>query len=106
MNAMSGKVVADHQQDWCQHLPFITSAYDSSRHKGTNYFPNSLVYRREIRMPLDVICGPIDAQVSHNEYAEFDSTSIRHTIQYTLPNPFRNSIICECECEKGPDRRL
>jgi predicted aspartyl protease len=32
MNAMLGKVVADHQKDWCEHLPFVLAAYRASRH--------------------------------------------------------------------------
>ena len=79
MNAMFGKVVADHQQDWCQHLPYIMSAYNSSKHEGTNYSPNYLVYGREIRMPLDIVYGPIavDREVNQDEYAESDSASER-----------------------------
>ena len=72
MNSMIGKVVADHQQDWCQHLPYIMSAYNWSKHEGTNYSPNYLAYGREIRMPLDIVYGPIAVgqEVSHDEYAE------------------------------------
>jgi len=72
LNAMLGKVIADHQQDWCQHLPYIMSAYNSSRHVGTHYSPNFLVYGREIRMPLDILYGSSDISqgVTQDEYAE------------------------------------
>jgi len=43
LNNMMGRVVSEHQRDWCKRLPFIMAAYRAAQHESTGYSPNYLV---------------------------------------------------------------
>ena len=58
LNSMIGKVVADNQRDWDEHLPFLLCAYRSARHESTGFTPNMLILGRELMAPIDLVCGP------------------------------------------------
>lgn len=51
---LSKYVAADHQ-DWDVHLPFVTFAYNSSRHDTAGYSPFYLLYGREPALPFDTL---------------------------------------------------
>lgn len=59
LNSILGKVVADHQRDWDQHLPYAVAAYRATVHETTGYSPNYLFLGREVRAPLDLIMGQL-----------------------------------------------
>jgi transposase InsO family protein len=57
LHSMLGKVVDDNQRDWDEHLPSIMAAYRASPSEATGYSPNFLMFGREVRAPVDLVCG-------------------------------------------------
>jgi hypothetical protein len=53
------KVVASHQRDWDERLPLFLLAYRASTHDNTGLTPASLVFRRELRLPCDLLFGTL-----------------------------------------------
>jgi len=55
-----------------QYVTFVMAAYRSSRHEATNYIPNFLLLRREVRTPVNVVYGmPVKlVPVNYDDYAE------------------------------------
>jgi hypothetical protein len=51
------KVIASHQRDWDERLPFFFLAYRASTHDKTGLTPASLVFGRELRLPYDLLFG-------------------------------------------------
>jgi hypothetical protein len=49
--------VEDHQRDWDSHLLLVMMAYRSSIHDATQYSQSYLLFGRELRLPVEVICG-------------------------------------------------
>ena len=43
------------QTNWDINLHLLTSAYRSTRHESTRYTPNMLMFRREVRLPGEII---------------------------------------------------
>ena len=60
LNSMLGKVVAESQRDWDQHVAPVMAAYRSTIHASTGYTPNFLVYGREVRAPIDLVLAVED----------------------------------------------
>ncbi len=60
LNSMLGKVVAESQRDWDQHVAPVMAAYRSTIHASTGYTPNFLVYGRENRAPIDLVLAVDD----------------------------------------------
>ena len=46
------------QDDWDEHLPYLLMAYRTSQHGATACSPALLMYGRELRAPVDLLCGP------------------------------------------------
>jgi len=72
INSVLGKTVADHQRDWDFRLSFAMAAYRASRNESTGYTPNMLTLGREVRMPADIMYGPLDdaPKESYDDYVE------------------------------------
>jgi hypothetical protein len=73
LNSMLGKVVKEHQKDWCEHLPFVMAAYRATRHNSTQFSPNFLTFGREVRAPIDIVLGRPegeDSLRSSDDYAD------------------------------------
>ena len=66
LNSILGKVIADNQRDWDQHLPYAVAAYRATIHESTGYSPNFLFLGREARAPLDVVMGEPSLVASPN----------------------------------------
>ena len=49
---------ANNQEDWDEHLPYLLMAYRESQHGATACSPALLMYGRELRGPVDLLCGP------------------------------------------------
>ena len=50
-----------HCNTWDDHLPLIQFAYNSSRHTATELTPHYVLFGREARLPLDLMCPMPDA---------------------------------------------
>jgi len=57
LNAMLGKVVREHQKDWCERLPYVMAAYRATEHDVTGFTPNYLFLGREVYSPIDLTLG-------------------------------------------------
>ena len=55
---MLRKATQDRQDDWDEHIPYIMSAYRSSRHASTQVTPNYLMFGRELRTPVTLMLPP------------------------------------------------
>ena len=49
---------ATNQEDCYEHLPYLLMAYHASQHGATACSPALLMYGRELRSPVDLLCGP------------------------------------------------
>ena len=59
------------QQDWDEHLPFLSMAYRATPHETTGLTPNYMMFGREVSMPVDVMFPlPADDQYTPNLYAK------------------------------------
>lgn len=63
---MLSMYVSDDHRDWDVALPYVTFAYNSSRHDTAGYSPFYLLYGREPVLPLDTLLPP---SVPTSEYA-------------------------------------
>jgi len=48
-------VVSSHQRDWDERLPIFLLAYQASTHETTGVTPANMVFRRELRLPCDLM---------------------------------------------------
>jgi len=49
---------ANNQDDWNEHLPYFLMAYHASQHGATACSAALLMYGRELRATVDLLCGP------------------------------------------------
>ena len=72
LNSMMGKMVAENQKNWSDVLPFVMAAYRASKHEGSHYSPNFLVFGREVHMPIDLAMGTMieEKPKDIDEYAQ------------------------------------
>ena len=49
--------VKDHQRDWNLHLPLLVMSYRSAVHETTRLIPAMLMFRGELRVPLNLLIG-------------------------------------------------
>lgn len=53
-------------------LPHVLAAYRTSLHETTGFSPNFLMFGRETRAPLDLVCGrPPDADRIAANYVDY-----------------------------------
>ncbi|GFU87651.1 hypothetical protein TNCV_2935731 [Trichonephila clavipes] len=70
LNSLS-LLVSSNQQDWDKKLPFILLAYRSAVHETTGYSPSQLLFRRDLRLPADILFSWLpDAPLAPEEYIE------------------------------------
>ena len=67
---MLSKVISKNQKDWDTFLPFLMLAYRSSLHDTLGESPNTMMFGREVLMPVDLLFGKISQlkDVSTPEY--------------------------------------
>ena len=55
INAVFARTVSQNLRDWCELAPFVTFAYNTSRHSSTSFSPFYLLYLRELRVGIDLL---------------------------------------------------
>ena len=50
-------MVSSHQRDWDERIPLFLMAYRASTHTTTGVTPANMVFRRELRLPCDLMFG-------------------------------------------------
>ncbi|XP_041449644.1 uncharacterized protein LOC121404376 [Drosophila obscura] len=51
------KFVDDHQRNWDERLPWALWAYRAAVHEATGFSPAKLTFRREVRLPCELLYG-------------------------------------------------
>ena len=63
-------MVTKEQDEWDEHLPFVSMAYRATPQESTGFSPNFLMYGRELYMPVDVMLSmPPGEQRTPEQYA-------------------------------------
>ena len=57
LNSILAKMISTNQRDWCERVPTAAVAYRASVHEATGFSPNFIVFGRENRMLIDLLCG-------------------------------------------------
>ena len=60
--SMLSNYVSDNQRDWDRHLPQVMMAYRSSKYESTKYPPFFMMFGRDVKLPIDVMCGRAPGQ--------------------------------------------
>ena len=71
VKAMLSMFVAENQDDWDEHLPYVMMAYRSSQHDATKFTPNMHMLGREVGLPLDVVVGSPEKQTETTEALDY-----------------------------------
>ena len=71
VKAMLSMFVAENQDDWDEHLPYVMMAYRSSQHDATKFTPNMLMLGREVGLPLDVVVRSPEEQTETTEALDY-----------------------------------
>ena len=59
--------VNDHQTDWDKHIPLLLMAYRTAEHQTTKLTPSRMMFRREIKLPIDLWAGrPQDSRMAED----------------------------------------
>ena len=76
------------QNDWNDHLPFVTTAYRSPIHKSTKCTPDLLMFGREILFLIDIVVGhPRELKYTcHIEYVQWLRNSLSAAYQCASEN--------------------
>ena len=66
------KFVDSNQRDWDTHIPLLLMAYRTAVHETTGCTPAQLMMGRDLRLPIDLLIGRPEEEVSqvHSTYAE------------------------------------
>jgi len=72
LNSILAKMIVTNQRDWCERVPTAAAAYRASVHEATGFSPNFIVFGRENRMPVDLVCGCPPGDEEH--YTSVDET--------------------------------
>ncbi len=78
LEAQLSKFVDDHQRDWDEYIPLLLMAYRTAEHEATGYTPPKIMLGRNLRLPIDLLCGRPDG-----EHAE-QVSSYAHELQQKL----------------------
>ena len=55
LHSMLGKLVNDNQRNWCEIVPYVTYAYNTTLHRTTSFSPFYLMYLRRARTPIELL---------------------------------------------------
>ena len=71
---MLAKLCEGSPDEWDQHLPFVTAAYNATPHASSGCSPNLLMFGRESTLPIDLIYKvprPLRHPICPNAYVEW-----------------------------------
>jgi len=57
LHSMFGKFVKRSQKDWCELVPYITYAYNTTIYTATGFSPFYLMHLRRVRVPIELLIG-------------------------------------------------
>jgi len=52
---MLGKLVNENQRNWCEIVPYVTYAYNTTSHGTTSFSPFYLMYLCRARTPIELL---------------------------------------------------
>jgi len=55
LHSMLGKLVDDNQRNWCEIVPYVTYAYNTTSHGTTSFSPFYLMYLHRARTPIELL---------------------------------------------------
>jgi len=66
------RMIDEHQRDRDSLLPYVMTAYRSSRHEATQYTPNFSMMGREVHAPVDIAYASPETKKpsSYDDYAD------------------------------------
>ena len=85
---MLSAFVNEHQNDWGEHLPYISMAYRAAEHETTGNTPNYMMLGREVTTPLDIqYCMPRSiAHIPQNRWAWILKDRMEETHKHVREN--------------------
>ena len=85
---MLSAFVNEHQNDWDEHLPYISMAYRAAEHETTGNTPNYMMLGREVTTPLDIqYCMPRSiAHIPQNRWAWILKDRMEETHKHVREN--------------------
>ncbi len=83
LEAQLSMFVDHHQRDWDQHIPYLMMAYRSDIHESTRSSPGSLVLGRELRLPIDLLCGRPEESNCAPTYAQAIQDRLEEVHRFT-----------------------
>ncbi|XP_069110121.1 uncharacterized protein [Argopecten irradians] len=63
---MLGTLEPHQKKDWKSYVGSLTLAYNCTRHKTTGYSPFHLMFGRQPRLPVDLLCGFVEEPTSRS----------------------------------------
>jgi len=57
LHSMFGKFVTKNQRNWCELVPYVTYAYNTTIHTATGFSPFYLMHLRRARVPIELLIG-------------------------------------------------
>jgi len=81
---MFGKFVTKNQRNWCELVPYITYAYNTTIHTATGFSPFYLMHLRRARVPIELLIGTPSEAAYESEDTYVTAASERMRQAYAL----------------------
>lgn len=65
-----GTLDQEQQGEWVSALPALIQAYNNSVHSTTGYAPTYLMFGRHVRLPVDLLLGTVEEELSLTEWVD------------------------------------
>jgi hypothetical protein len=89
------RIVNEHQNDWDEHLLYVSMAYRAAGHETTGNTPNYMVLGREVTTPLDIqYCMPrsivLSVHGTFNIFPDMFMSFFHSVLEYPCPTILRD----------------